>query len=82
VSDKSEQEAYDEINTLVGSLAKAFEMDGLEAARAVENGAMMLRLGVDEAGDRFIEAAFQGKVAVVYPGGAKPEMDKGKTRKV
>lgn len=70
----TEQEAYDEINTLVGSLAKAFDLEGTAAARAVETGAMTLKLGTDAAGDRYVEACFQGKVAVVYPGAAKPEM--------
>ena len=70
----TEQESYDEINALVGSLAKAFDLEGTVAARAVETGAMVLKLGVDAAGDRYVEACFQGKVAVVYPGAAKPEM--------
>lgn len=82
MSNPTEQEAYDEINTLLGSLAKAFDMEGLDAARAVETGKMTLKLGIDAAGDRYVEATFQGKVAVVYPGQAKPEMDAGKPRKI
>ncbi len=82
MSNQTEQEAFDEINTLLGSLAQAFDMEGLDAARAVETGRMILKLGIDAAGDRYVEATFQGKVAVVYPGRAKPEMDAGKTCKV
>lgn len=82
MSNQTEQEAYDEINTLLGSLAKAFDMEGLDAARAVETGTMTLKLGIDATGDRYVEATFQGKVAVVYPGQAKPEMAAGKPRKV
>jgi hypothetical protein len=81
VSKDPEQEGYEAINTLVGSLAKAFGLEGMDAARAVETGKMILKLGIDAAGDRYVEATFQGKVAIVYPGGAKPEMDAEKPRK-
>lgn len=71
----SQDEMYDEINTLVGSLASAYGIEGKDAAKAVETGAMTLKLGVDGEGDRFVQAEFQGKVMVVYPGSAKPHME-------
>jgi len=71
----TEGEMYEEINTLVGSLAKAYGIEGTDAARALENGSMTLDLGVDAAGDKYVKAVFHGKVAVVYPGAAKAEMD-------
>lgn len=76
----TEGEMYDEINTLVGSLAKAYDIEGTDAARAVENGSMTLELGIDAEGDKYVKATFRGKVAIVYPGGAKADMD-AKARK-
>jgi len=76
----TEGEMYDEINTLVGSLAKAYDIEGTDAARAVENGSMRLELGVDASGDKYVKATFRGKVAVVYPGAAKAEMDAKATK--
>lgn len=71
---KDEGEMYDEINTLVGSLAHAFDLEGPQVAKAVEAGAMSLQLGVDKEGDRYVRAEFQGKMVMVYPGAAKQEM--------
>lgn len=71
-----DDEMYDEINTLVGSLAHAFDLEGPQAAKAVETGAMTLKLGVDAEGDRYVRAEFQGKMVMVYPGRAKEEMVK------
>ncbi len=71
-----DDEMYDEINTLVGSLAQAFNLEGPQAAKAVETGAMTLQLGVDGEGDRYVRAEFQGKMVMVYPGQAKEEMVK------
>jgi len=73
VSDQ-QQEMHDEINVLVGSLAKAFKMEGPEAAKALEEGHMVLNLGTDADGERFVEANFKGQVAFVYPGSAKQHM--------
>lgn len=73
---KKDDEMYDEINTLVGSLAHAFDLEGPQAAKAVEAGAMTLQLGVDAEGDRYVRAEFQGKMVMVYPGRAKEDMVK------
>ncbi len=64
-------EMYDEINVLLGSLGKAFSMEGIDVAKAIEKGQMLMRLGADGDGDRFVEATYNGKVALVYPGSAK-----------
>lgn len=69
-----QQEMYDEINVLVASLARAFKIEGKDAAKALEGGDMLLNLGVDKDGDRFVEAHYKGAVAFVYPGGAKADI--------
>lgn len=72
----SQDEMYEEINTLLGSLASAYGIEGKDAAKAVETGAMTLKLGIDAEGDRYVRAEFQGKMMMVYPGSAKEEMVK------
>jgi hypothetical protein len=71
---EQQPEMYDEINVLLGSLGKAFSMEGADVAKAIEKGEMHMRLGSDADGDRFVEANYNGKVALVYPGSAKGHM--------
>jgi len=66
---------YDEINVLLASLGRAFKVKGEVVAKAIETGDMMLNLGTDKDGDRYVEASYKGEVALVYPGSAKDNME-------
>lgn len=62
------REYYDEINTLVGALAKALHIDDKQIAADLESGAIALRMDEDENGNRFVEATRDGATARVYQG--------------
>lgn len=66
------REMYEELNALVGTLAKAFEIDEKQAAAALESGALVLDMGEDDKG-RFIAAQFEGKTSRIYQGAIKHE---------
>lgn len=67
------REMYDEVNALVGAIAKAFDLQGEATAKALEDGSMSLVFGQDEAGNRFVEASHAGRSARIYQGAIKHE---------
>lgn len=77
---KPEREMYEEINTLIESLGKAFDMKGEDVAKAVEAGALLLKLSVDGDGEKYVEARLGEKIAFVYPGNMRADMKKKAAR--
>lgn len=64
----SNREMYDEINALVGSIAKALEMDDKTVAQELESGAIRLDMAEDDNGNRFIAITRGERTARVYQG--------------
>lgn len=69
---------FEELNALVGAIAKALEIKDAEAAKAIEEGRLGLELGVDENSHKFVTATYGGKSVRVYQGAilrpdAKPD---------
>jgi vacuolar-type H+-ATPase subunit B/Vma2 len=62
-----QREHYNEINTLIGTVAKALQIDDKVAAAEIERGSIALALGEDERG-RFIEATRDERMVRVYQG--------------
>ncbi len=65
------REMFDELNALVGAMAKALEISEEEVVKAVEANQVTITLGEDEEGRRFINVAHEGRNAQIYPGAIK-----------
>ncbi|MQX37910.1 hypothetical protein [Roseospira navarrensis] len=50
------REMFAEISTLLGNLSKALEMEPEDVGRLLEEGALSLSFGEDEAGEKFVVA--------------------------
>ncbi|MBK1665716.1 hypothetical protein CKO38_10225 [Rhodospirillum rubrum] len=55
----SQPSYFDEINTLFGTIAEAFALEGDALARALEDGSMTLERGEDQDGNRFVAATLE-----------------------
>lgn len=62
------REMYDEINALVGSLAKAFEIDEKQVVEDLEAGRIALDMAEDENGNRYLAAVRGDRTARIYQG--------------
>ena len=63
-----EREMYAEMNALLGSLAKAFDLEPEQVARAVEAGEIAIEMQEDARGERFLAAEYQGRSVQIYQG--------------
>lgn len=71
------REMFDEINALVGSVAKALEVSEMEVVTAIEQGRLAMELTTDEAGQNYLAVSCDGKAARVYAGAIfRPGEDK------
>lgn len=73
------REMFDEINALVGAVAKALDTSEIEVITAIEQGRLAMELMTDGEGRNFIAVDFDGRAVRVYPGaifreGDAPEM--------
>lgn len=59
---------YAELNALLGALAKAFDLEPEQVARAVEAGEIAIDMQEDARGERFLAAQYQGRSAQIYQG--------------
>ena len=78
MSDESEQnrrEMFDEINALMGGIAKAFELDESQTITAVEQGAIEMAFETDANGNPFVLATYGDKSVRLYAGAIKQETD-------
>lgn len=62
------KEMYDEIATLLGTIAKALEVPEDQVAKAVEDGGVVIEMGVDDNGRRYVRASRDGRAARIYDG--------------
>lgn len=62
------REHYEELNALVGAIAKALEMTPEAVAQELETGAIDLTMGEDANGNRYVEARRGPQTAQVYQG--------------
>ncbi|MBI2242172.1 MAG: hypothetical protein HYU59_15380 [Magnetospirillum gryphiswaldense] len=71
------REMYDEINALVGAVAKAFDTSETEVITAIEQGRLGMEMLVDDEGRNYIQAQFDERSARIYPGAIFREDDDG-----
>jgi hypothetical protein len=82
------REMYDEINALVGAVAKAFDTSEMEVITAIEQGRLGMEMQSDDEGRNFVQVTFDDRVARVYQGAifregdqpddmVKPDLDGG-----
>ena len=62
------REMFDEINALVGAVAKAMEIGEGEVIAAIEQGRLGMAMIIDEHGRNCIEVIQDGRTARVYQG--------------
>ncbi len=62
------REMFDEINALIGSVAKAMEMGEGEVISAIEQGDLGMAMITDEQGRNCIEVTHDGRTARIYQG--------------
>ena len=77
-----EREMYDEVNALLGAVAKALDVSDMEVINALEQGRLGMEMKTDADGCNYIEATCDGKIAQIHPGaiyrpGDHPDADKG-----
>lgn len=69
------REMYEEINALVGAVAKAFDTSEVEVITAIEQGRLGMEMLTDEEGQHFIAASLDGRNVRVYTGAIYREGD-------
>lgn len=71
------REMYDEINALIGAVAKAFDTSEAEIVTAIEQGRLGMEMMVDDEGRNFIQASLDERSVRVYQGAIFREDDDG-----
>ena len=69
------REMFDEINALVGAVAKALNTSEIEVITSIEQGRLGMELMTDGEGRNFIAVDFDDKAVRVYPGAIYREGD-------
>lgn len=74
------REMFDEINALVGAVAKALNTSEMDVITAIEEGRLAMEMMTDAEGRNFIAVDHEGKAVRVYPGaiyrqGDAPEVE-------
>jgi len=62
------REMFDEINALVGAVAKAFDISEVEVVTAIEQGRLGMEMTKDDQGRNCIEASLDERSARIYQG--------------
>lgn len=62
------REMFDEINALIGSVAKAFDTSETEVITAIEQGRLGMEMLVDDDGRNFLEASLDERSVRIYQG--------------
>lgn len=63
-----DREMYDEINALVGAVAKALDVSETEVVTAIEQGRLGMEMLTDGDGRNFLEVTSEGRTARIYQG--------------
>ena len=66
-----QREMYEELNALVGSIAKALEISEEETVKALEANQIAIGMETDEEGRNYVGIAFRDKSARIYQGAIK-----------
>lgn len=61
------REMYDEINALVGAVAKALDISEIEVITAIEQGRLTMEMAQDEGGN-YVAVTCDGRAARIYQG--------------
>lgn len=70
------REMYDEINALVGAVAKALDTSEMEVITAIEQGRLSMEMRTDDEGRNFLQVAFDERNVRVYQGAIFREGDR------
>lgn len=62
------REMFEEVNALVGAIAKAFSLSDEDTVKAIEAGSVSIVMAEDEQGQRFLNVTHAGRSAQIYPG--------------
>lgn len=65
------REGYEEINTLVGTIAKALDLPEDQVTREIEEAVITLHMGEDDSGNRFIDVRRGDAGVKVYKGAVR-----------
>lgn len=69
------REMYDEINALVGAVAKALDVSEIEVVTAIEQGRLGMEMATDEEGRNYIAVTCDDKAVRIYQGAIFREGD-------
>ncbi|MDA8232697.1 MAG: hypothetical protein M0006_15300 [Magnetospirillum sp.] len=64
----TEREMFQEINALIGAVAKALGVSEIEVVTAIEQGRLSMELLTDAEGRHYIQTSCEGKSARIYDG--------------
>jgi hypothetical protein len=62
------REMFEEINALVGTVAKAFDVSEVEVITAIEQGRLGMEMLTDEDGRNYIQASLDEREVRIYQG--------------
>ena len=71
------REMYDEINALIGAVAKAFDTSEADVVTAIEQGRLGMEMMADDDGRNFIQASLDERSVRIYQGAIFREDDDG-----
>ncbi len=63
-----DREMFEEINALIGAVAKAFDVDPLEVVADIDQGRLALEMVTDDQGRNCVEVTRDGRTARIYQG--------------
>lgn len=69
------REMYDEINALVGAVAKALDTSEMEVITAIEQGRLGMEMRSDDEGRNFVQVQFDDRTVRIYQGAIFREGD-------
>lgn len=64
----SDREMFDEINALIGSVAKALDISEGEVVSSIEQGELCMEMMADDNGANFLRVDYNGKSADIRQG--------------
>lgn len=70
------REMYDEINALIGAVAKALDTSEMEVITAIEQGRLGMEMKSDKDGRNFVEVQFDERNVRIYQGAIFREGDR------
>jgi hypothetical protein len=62
------REMFEEINALIGAIAKAFDVDPLDVIADIDQGRLAMEMIADDQGRNCVEVTRDGRTARIYQG--------------